>query len=229
MKRISYLKAFLVMAAVFLLASCHHYEDVPRLSLKQQQTFSHAIAGSYSGSYNVIYMDSLTTYEKVNEVQPDGSVKEMTAHNVHREKVADARLLITDDGKLYFHNFPCQLLAKIVDVDADLSQALSEYGSIDITGQYKFFYVNTDQVGWSFEPLNLPLTLTYRNEKHYIRVVFTNGGRYYQFPMKDLESGAFHYESDTALRVEAIYEGEKLLQSFTAWEGNSMYITFKIK
>jgi len=90
MKRISYLKAFLVMAAVFLLASCHHYEDVPRLSLKQQQTFSHAIAGSYSGSYNVIYTDSLTTYEKVNEVQPDGSVKEMTAHNVHREKVMNS-------------------------------------------------------------------------------------------------------------------------------------------
>jgi len=230
MKRISYLKAFLVMAAVFFLASCHRDEDAPRLSLKQQQAFYHAIAGSYSGSYNVIYMDSLTTYEKVNEVQPDGSVKEMTAHNVHREKVADARLLITDDGKLYFHNFPCQLLAKIVDVDADLSQALSEYGSIDITGQYKFFYVNTDQVGWSFEPLNLPLTLTYRNEKHYIRVVFTNGGRYYQFPMKDLESGTFRCDDEIALQVDAIYEGDKLLQSFNLYgeECNSMDIFFRI-
>ena len=229
MKRISYLKAFLVMAVVFFLASCHRDEDAPRLSLKQQQAFYHAIAGSYSGSYNVIYTDSLTTYEKVNEVQPDGSVKEMTAHNVHREKVTDARLLITDDGKLYFHNFPCRLLAKIVDVDADLSQALSEYGSIDITGQYKFFYESTDSVGWSFEPLNLPLTLSYRNAKHFIRIAFSNANRFYRFPMKDLESGAFHYESDTALRVEAIYEGEKLLQSFASFEEdcNSMYITFK--
>ena len=226
MKRISYLKAFLVMAVAFFLASCHRDEDIPRLSLKQQQTFSHAIAGSYSGSYAVVFTDSLTTYEKVHEVQPDGSVKEMTAHNVHREKVTDARLLITDDGKLYFHNFPCRLLAKIVDVDADLSQALSEYGSIDITGQYKFFYESTDSVGWSFEPLNLPLTLSYRNAKHFIRIAFSNANRFYRFPMKDLESGAFHYASDTALRVEAIYEGEKLLQSFTAWEGNSMYITF---
>ena len=231
MKRISYLKAFLVMAVVFFLASCHRDEDAPRLSLKQQQAFYHAIAGSYSGSYNVIYTDSLTTYEKVNEVQPNGSVKEMTAHNVHREKVTDARLLITDDGKLYFHNFPCRLLAKIVDVDADLSQALSEYGSIDITGQYKFFYESTDSVGWSFEPLNLPLTLSYRNAKHFIRIAFSNANRFYRFPMKDLESGAFHYASDTALRVEAIYEGEKLLQSFASFEEdcNSMYITFKIK
>ena len=116
-----------------------------------------------------------------------------------------------------------------MDVDADLSQALSEYGSIDITGQYKFFYESTDSVGWSFEPLNLPLTLSYRNAKHFIRIAFSNANRFYRFPMKDLESGAFRYESDTALRVEAIYEGEKLLQSFTAWEGNSMYITFKNK
>ena len=146
MKRIPYMKAIFLMAAVFFVASCHRDEDAPRLSLKQQQAFYHAIAGSYSGSYNVIYTDSLTTYEKVHEVQPDGSVKEMTAHNVHREKVTDARLLITDDGKLYFHNFPSRLLAKIVDVDADLSQSLSEYGSIDITGQYKFFYESTDSV-----------------------------------------------------------------------------------
>ena len=231
MKRIPYMKAIFLMAAVFFVTSCHRDEDAPRLSLKQQQAFYHAIAGSYSGSYNVIYTDSLTTYEKVNDVLPDGSVKEMIAQNVHREKEADARLLITDDGKLYFHNFPCRLLAKIVDVDADLSQALSEYGSIDITGQYKFFYESTDSVGWSFEPLNLPLTLSYRNAKHFIRIAFSNANRFYRFPMKDLESGAFHYASDLALKVEAIYEGEKLLQSFASFEGdgNSMYITFKNK
>ena len=226
MTRNSYLKALLVMAMVFFLASCHRDEDAPRLSNKQQQTYYHAIAGSYSGCYSVIYTDSLTTYEKVNEVQPNGSVKEAIAHNAHSEEVADARLLITDDGKLYFHNFPCRLLAKIVDVDADLSQALSEYGSIDITAQYKFFYENTDYVGWDFEPLNLPLTLTYRNAKHYVRVAFSNGGRFYQFLMKDLESGAFRYDGEMVLQVDAIYEGEKLLQSFTAWEENSMYITF---
>lgn len=217
------------MAMVLFLASCHRDEDAPRLSLKQQQTFSHAIAGSYSGSYAVVYTDSLTTYEKVHEVQPDGSVKEMVAHNAHSETVADARLLITDDGKLYFHNFPCRLLAKIVDVDADLSQALSEFGSIDVTAQYKFFYENTEFVGWSFEPLNLPLTLNYRNERHYIRIAFSNANRFYRFPMKDLESGSFHFESETALQVEAIYEGEQLLQSFTSFDGlgNSMLITFK--
>ena len=229
MKRIPYMKDIFLMAAVFFVTSCHRDEDAPRLSLKQQQAFYHAIAGSYSGSYNVIYTDSLTTYEKVNEVQPNGSVKEMIAHNVHREKVTDARLLITDDGKLYFHNFPCRLLAKIVDVDADLSQSLSEYGSIDITGQYKFFYESTDSVGWSFEPLNLPLTLSYRNAKHYVRVAFSNGGRFYQFLMKDLESGAFRYDGEMVLQVDAIYEGEKLLQSFASFEEdcNSMYITFK--
>ncbi|MBR2191740.1 MAG: DUF4840 domain-containing protein [Bacteroidaceae bacterium] len=229
MTRNSYLKALLVMAMVLFLASCHRDEDAPRLSLKQQQTFSHAIAGSYSGSYAVVYTDSLTTYEKVHEVQPDGSVKEMVAHNAHSETVADARLLITDDGKLYFHNFPCRLLAKIVDVDADLSQALSEFGSIDVTAQYKFFYENTEFVGWSFEPLNLPLTLNYRNERHYIRIAFSNANRFYRFPMKDLESGSFHFESETALQVEAIYEGEQLLQSFTSFDGlgNSMLITFK--
>lgn len=229
MTRNSYLKALLVMAMVLFLASCHRDEDAPRLSLKQQQTFSHAIAGSYSGSYAVVFTDSLTTYEKVHEVQPDGSVKEMVAHNAHSETVADARLLITDDGKLYFHNFPCRLLAKIVDVDADLSQALSEFGSIDVTAQYKFFYENTEFVGWSFEPLNLPLTLNYRNERHYIRIAFSNANRFYRFPMKDLESGSFHFESETALQVEAIYEGEQLLQSFTSFDGlgNSMLITFK--
>ena len=155
----------------------------------------------------------------------------MIVHNAHSEEVEDARMIVANDGKLYFHNFPCRLLAKIVDVDADLSQALSEYGSIDITGQYKFFYESTDSVGWSFEPLNLPLTLSYRNAKHFIRIAFSNANRFYRFPMKDLESGAFHYESDTALRVEAIYEGEKLLQSFVSFEEdcNSMYITFKIK
>lgn len=229
MKRIPYLKALFVMAMVFFLVSCHHDEDIPRLSNKQQQTFSHAIAGSYSGSYAVVYTDSLTTYEMVHEVQPDGSVKEMVAQNVHHETVVDARLLITDDGKLYFHNFPCRLLAKIVDVDADLSQALSEFGSIDVTAQYKFFYESTEFVGWSFEPLNLPLTLSYRNAKHFIRIAFSNANRFYRFPMKDLESGTFHYASDTTLKVEAIYEGEKLLQSFASFEDdcNSMYITFQ--
>ena len=231
MKRIPYMKAIFLMAAVFFVTSCHRDEDVPRLSLKQQQTFSHAIAGSYSGRYDVIYTDSLTTYEKVHEVQPNGTVKELIVHNAHSEEVEDARMIVADDGKLYFHHFPCSLLAKIVDVDADLSQALSENGSIDITGEYKFFYVNTDQVGWSFEPLNLPLTLTYRNEKHYIRVVFTNGGRYYQFPMKDLESGAFRCDDEIALQVGAIYEGDKLLQSFNLYgeECNSMDIFFKYK
>lgn len=97
MKRIPYLKALFVMAMVFFHVSCHHDEDIPRLSNKQQQTFSHAIAGSYSGSYAVVYTDSLTTYEMVHEVQPDGSVKEMVAQNVHHETVVDARLLITDD------------------------------------------------------------------------------------------------------------------------------------
>ena len=224
-------KLFLVMAAVFLLASCHHDEDVPRLSAKQRQTFSQTIAGIYSGCYDVIYTDSLTTYERVHEVQPNGTVKEMIAHNAHSEEVADARLQIMDYGKLYFYNFPCSLLSKIVDVDADLSKALSEYGSIYITAQYKFFYENTDFVGWSFEPLDLPLTLTYRNEKHYIRVVFSNGSRFYQFPMKDLETGEYRYDGEMALQVDAIYEGDKLLQSFNLYgeECNSMDIFFKYK
>ena len=218
--------AGLLLAPLFMLAtSCHHDNLPPRLTQQQITDYCKALSGEYEGAYHILYTDS-TSKQWQNEA----------GHTVKGEYdsiIAPAVISITDRDmrSVFFHRFPVSILSKVVDADAALSEALSQTAPVDIQVTYNI-RLDTDytHVEWYTMPTVLPLTLTYGGTEHRLRIQLDNGSLHHLFSPEELAHPlAFSGWRYLELDVNALYDGERLVQKFDMWEGNGMMLVFRQK
>ena len=218
--------AGLLLAPLFMLAtSCHHDNLPPRLTQQQITDYCKALSGEYEGAYHILYTDS-TSKQWQNEA----------GHTVKGEYdsiIAPAVISITDRDmrSVFFHRFPVSILSKVVDADAALSEALSQTAPVDIQVTYNI-RLDTDytHVEWYTMPTVLPLTLTYGGTEHRLRIQLGNGSIHHLFSPEELAQPlAFSGWRYLELDVNALYDGERLVQKFDMWSGNGMTLVFRQK
>ncbi|MBQ7685007.1 MAG: DUF4840 domain-containing protein, partial [Bacteroidaceae bacterium] len=184
-----------------------------------------ALSGEYEGAYHILYTDS-TSKQWQNEA----------GHTVKGEYdsiIAPAVISITDRDmrSVFFHRFPVSILSKVVDADAALSEALSQTAPVDIQVTYNI-RLDTDytHVEWYTMPTVLPLTLTYGGTEHRLRIQLGNGSIHHLFSPEELAQPiAFSGWRYLELDVNALYDGERLVQKFDMWSGNGMTLVFRQK
>ena len=218
--------AGLLLAPLFMLAtSCHHDNLPPRLTQQQITDYCKALSGEYEGAYHILYTDSTSK-----------QWQDEAGHTVKGEYdsiIAPAVISITDRDmrSVFFHRFPVSILSKVVDADAALSEALSQTAPVDIQVTYNI-RLDTDytHVEWYTMPTVLPLTLTYGGTEHRLRIQLDNGSLHHLFSPEELAHPlAFSGWRYLELDVNALYDGERLVQKFDMWEGNGMMLVFRQK
>ena len=216
-----------VMLAILTLTSCNNDNDIEmRLTHKQKETFGKNITGEYTGRLIVTYTnkDSKVTTDEAGNRQIEAY-----------RKIVDNAQLDVSGYKMHhvlWQDFPVSLLAKVVDADTTLSQALANVAPVTVTASYDFGY-DTDHshIAWAFTPNAMPLTLNYGGKDHHILIEFNNNSQYYTFTQEELgQPEAFSTIANQGinLQLQAIYDGSTLVQRFDSADDNYMHITFKI-
>ena len=216
-----------VMLAILTLTSCNNDNDIEmRLTHKQKETFGQNITGEYAGRLIVTYTnkDSKITTDEAGNRQIEAYRE--TFDNAHCD-VSGYKM-----HQVFLLDFPVSLLAKVVDADTALSQALASAAPATVTASYDFGY-DTDysHIVWAFIPNVMPLSLSYGGKDHHILIEFNNNSQYYTFTPEELEQPeAFSTIANQGinLQLQAIYDGSTLVQRFDSADDNYMHITFKI-
>ena len=216
-----------VMLAVFTLTSCNDDNDIEmRLTHMQKETFGQNITGEYAGTLIITYTnkDSKITTDEAGNRRIEAYRE--TFDNAHCD-VSNYKM-----HHVFLQDFPVSLLAKVVDADSSLSQALASATPVAVTASYDFGY-DTDysHIAWAFTPNVMPLSLNYGGKDHHILIEFNNNSQYYTFSQEELgQPGAFRSIANQGinLQLQAIYDGSTLVQRFDSADDNYMHITFKI-
>ena len=216
-----------VMLAILTLTSCNNDNDIEmRLTHKQKESFGQNITGEYAGKLIVTYTnkDSKITTDEAGNRQIEAYRE--TFDNAHCD-VSGYKM-----HQVFLQDFPVSLLAKVVDADTALSQALASAAPVTVTASYDFGY-DTDysHIAWAFIPNVMPLSLNYGGKDHHILIEFNNNSQYYTFTPEELEQPeAFSTIANQGinLQLQAIYDGSTLVQRFVSADDNYMHITFKI-
>jgi len=210
------------------LASCNKDNDMEmRLTHRQKETFGQSIKGEYAGQLIVTYAnnDSKVTIDE--EGHRSIEAYRETFDNVHFD-VSGYKM-----RHVFLQDFPVSLIAKVVDADAALSQALASTAPVAVTASYDFGY-NTDysHINWAFTPNVMPLSLHYGGADHHILIEFNNNSQYYTFTQEALgQPEAFRSIASQGinLQLQAIYDGSTLIRRFDSADDNCfMHITFRM-
>lgn len=222
-------KKIWILACVMLvaLASCNNDNDIEmRLTHQQKETYGQNIAGEYTGQLIVTYTnkDSKVTIDE--EGHRSIEAYRETLDNMHFD-VSGYKM-----RHVFVQDFPVSLIARVVDADAALSQALANAAPVAVTASYDFGY-NTDysHINWAFTPNVIPLSLHYGGTDHHIRIEFNNNSQYYTFTQEALgqpEALRSIASQGINLQLEAIYDGSTLVQRFNSADDNYMHITFRM-
>lgn len=211
MKNINGMKKLFGVAIIAgMLMACDNEPVFHGLTQQEKESYAQSIKGEYPGRYTIVYTDRQTTgsdtkllHETVDDVT--FSVSDLTAHTI------------------IFNNFPLSLLARVVD-DPELSQALSTLPNMGLTGNYEFTRaVENGMVGWSFDINPVALSLTYGGQQHNIVLHFGAPSGFLTLAKGQIDGGtAFEQGRQLTLELNAIYEGDQLIQQFNdGWqEGN---------
>jgi len=216
-----------VMLVALSLASCNNDNDVEmRLTHQQKETYGQNITGEYAGRLIVTYTnkDSKVTTDEAGNRQIEA----------YRETFVNAHCDVSGYKMhhVFLQDFPVSLLAKVVDADTALSQALASAAPVTVTASYDFGY-DTDysHIAWAFIPNVMPLSLNYGGKEHHILIEFNNNSQYYTFSheaLKQPEAFRSIAQQGINLQLQAIYDGSTLVQRFNSADDNYMHITFKI-
>lgn len=216
-----------MMLVAVTLASCNKDNDMEmRLSHQQKETFGQNIAGEYTGKLIVTYTnkDSKVT---IDEEEGHRSIE------AYRETFDNVQIDVSGYKMHHFflQDFPVSLIARVVDADAALSQALAGAAPVAVTASYDFGYATDySHIAWAFTPNVMPLSLNYGGEDHHILIEFNNNSQYYTFTQEELgHPGAIGSiaEQGINLQLQAIYDGSTMIQRFDTADDNYMHITFK--
>lgn len=211
MKNINGMKKLFGVAIIAgMLMACDNEPVFHGLTQQEKESYAQSIKGEYPGRYTIVYTDRQTTgsdtkllRETVDDVT--FSVSDLTAHTI------------------IFNNFPLSLLARVVD-NPELGQALSTLPNMGLTGNYEFTRaVENGMVGWSFDINPVALSLTYGGQQHNIVLHFGAPSGFLTLAKGQIDGGtAFEQGRQLTLELNAIYEGDQLIQQFNdSWqEGN---------
>ncbi|MBQ7512187.1 MAG: DUF4840 domain-containing protein, partial [Prevotella sp.] len=195
-------KLFGVAIIAGMLMACDNEPVFHGLTQQEKESYAQSIKGEYPGRYTIVYTDRQTTgsdtkllRETVDDVT--FSVSDLTAHTI------------------IFNNFPLSLLARVVD-DPELGQALSTLPNMGLTGNYEFTRaVENGMVGWSFDINPVALSLTYGGQQHNIVLHFGAPSGFLTLAKGQIDGGtAFEQGRQLTLELNAIYEGDQLIQQF---------------
>ena len=215
-----------VMLVALSLASCNSDNDVEmRLTHQQKETFGQNIAGEYTGKLIVTYTNKDSKVTTDEEGHRSIEAYRETFDNVQFD-VSDYKM-----HHVFLQDFPVSLIAKVVDADEALSQALASAAPVAVTASYDVGYA-TDHVHitWAFTPNVMPLSLNYGGKDHHILIEFNNNSQYYTFSQEELghpEAFGSIANQGINLQLQAIYDGSTLVQRFDSADDNYMHITFK--
>ncbi len=209
-------KLLFALMTMLAIVACDNAPVYHGLTQQEKESYGQCIKGEYPGRYTIIYTDTLTKggdtkllRETVDSVT--FSVSDLTAHTV------------------IFNDFPLRLLARVVE-DPELSQALSTVPNMGLTGSYEFKRATENgKVDWSFDMSPIALSLTYGGQQHNIVVHLANSYNYLSLAKGRIEGGtAFEQDLQLQLVVDAIYEGDRLVQQFDdGWQdGSEMMAVF---
>lgn len=215
MEKTTLMKCMGLLLATLMVAACHNDNLPPRLSKSQKQEYGRKLAGTYEGTYNIIY-----------SIQGKDSV--------NNKKMTQAMVSITDydTRNIFFHDFPISMLSRIV-LNADLSKALAEVPNQDISAQYGFqYYSDYTSTVMSFTPNPVSLTLEYGGATHHIVIHFGNNSLNYLFSPDDWAQQRPLLSAQWQLVFDfmAIYDGDRLVQEFDYgnYDAYGMFVVFKI-
>ncbi len=216
-----------MLAMVFLtLASCSGNDGYATKSMTEQQKkdFGNAVKGNYKGKCIVFFIDANSQYV------PDENGK--NAKTGEEKVLEDMELSVSnyDSRLLTLHKFPASIVSGIVDADPALKEAIASLPDVDLTANYAVMY-GSDLESYDFylTPNPISFTTEYGGKKHHIRITFESLGRVYVFSPKDLEKpNAFATQDLVTFSAAAIYDGERLVQTFDTYYGNGMEIAFKL-
>lgn len=211
MGKTTLMKCMGLLLATLMVAACHNDNLPPRLSKTQKQEYGRKLAGTYEGTYNIIY-----------SIQGKDSV--------NNKKMTQATVSITDYDKrnIFFHDFPVSMLSHIV-LNADLSKALAEVPNQDISAQYDFqYYSDYTNTVMSFTPNPVSLTLEYGGAAHHIVIHFGNNSLNYLFSPDDWAQQSPFPSTQWQLVFDAvdIYEENNLIQAFDFYDSYGMLCVF---
>jgi len=216
-----------VTLVVLALVSCNSDNDVEmRLTDRQKETFGQNITGEYTGRLIVTYTN------KDSKVTTDEEGRRSI--EAYRTIIENAHFDVSGYKMHHFllQDFPVSLIAKVVDADAALSQALASAAPVAVTASYDFGYATDySHITWAFTPNVMPLSLNYGGKDHHILIEFNNNSQYYTFTHEELghpEALGSIAEQGINLQLQAIYDGSTLIQRFDSADDNYMHITFKI-
>lgn len=215
----------LACAMLVALASCNKDNDNEmRLTHQQKETYGQNIAGEYTGQLIVTYTDKDSKVTIDEEGHRSIEAYRETLDNMHFD-VSDYKM-----RHVFLQDFPVSLIARVVDADMVLSQALASAAPVAVTASYDFGY-DTDysHINWAFTPNVMPLSLHYGGEDHHIRIEFNNNSQYYTFTQEALgqpEAFSSIASHGINLQLQAIYDGSTLVQRFNSADDNYMHITF---
>ena len=215
-----------VMLVALSLASCNSDNDVEmRLTHQQKETFGQNIAGEYTGKLIVTYTNKDSKVTTDEEGHRSIEAYRETFDNVQFD-VSDYKM-----HHVFLQDFPVSLIAKVVDADEALSQALASAAPVTVTASYDVGYATDhSHITWVFTPNVMPLSLNYGGKDHHILIEFNNNSQYYTFTPEELgQPGAFSTIANQGinLQLQAIYDGSTLVQRFDSADDNYMHITFK--
>ena len=127
------------------------------------------VAGEYTGQLIVTYTDKDSKVTIDEEGHSSIEAYRETLDNMHFD-VSDYKM-----RHVFLQDFPVSLIARVVDADMVLSQALASAAPVAVTASYDFGY-DTDysHINWAFTPNVMPLSLHYGGEDHHIRIEFNN-------------------------------------------------------
>ncbi len=220
----------LTIAGVLLVAlvSCNKDNDIEmRLTHQQKEAYGQNITGEYVGQLIVTYTDKDSKVTINEDGHRNIEAYRETFDNAHFD-VSGYKM-----HHVFLQDFPLSLIARVVDADEALSQALASAAPVAVTASYDFGY-NTDylHINWAFTPNVMPISLNYGGADHHIRIEFNNNSQYYTFSQEELEQPeAFRSiaEQGINLQLQAIYDGSTLIQRFATADDNYMHITFKMQ
>ena len=202
----------LACAMLVALASCNKDNDNEMwLTHQQKETYGQNIAGEYTGQLIVTYTDK----DSKVTIDEEGH----RSIEAYRETLDNMQFDVSDYKMrhVFLQDFPVSLIARVVDADMVLSQALASAAPVAVTASYDFGY-DTDysHINWAFTPNVMPLSLHYGGEDHHIRIEFNPEA------FRSIASQGIN------LQLQAIYDGSTLVQRFNSADDNYMHITFRM-
>ena len=175
------------------------------MTAKQKETYSQAIAGTYTGTYVTIYNvgDNDSESVKVKEEGAEITVTDQTMHSV------------------VLHDYPVNLISRVVD-NPELAEALSGMPDMDIVVNYHFYNMQDNgDVSWGFKPTAMPITLEYGGAAHHL-ILKLWSKVYLQLTKANLDAHApFADGCVFQFDIEGIYEGNTLVEDLDfVWRNN---------